>query len=70
MRIFFNSELVDVDGKLNLLDFLQAHLRDSDTTLVRSVVAVNQQLVPKHAYSEYQLIENDEIELLTAMVGG
>jgi thiamine biosynthesis protein ThiS len=70
MNIRFNGELVSLEEAVSLLSFLQTHLDDSKAVIVRSVVAVNLQLLPRHEYGQYILQENDDIELLTAVVGG
>lgn len=70
MNIKFNSQSIALTESVSLLAFLQTQLNDCDAVLARSVVAVNQQLVPSHNYASYSLQDQDEIELLTAMVGG
>lgn len=70
MNIRFNSEYLSLEAPVSLLCFLQSQLNDSETVFARSVVAVNQQLVPKQEYADYILQDNDDIELLTAVVGG
>lgn len=70
MNIQFNSQSIQLTETVSLLAFLQTQLSDCDAVLARSVVAVNQQLVPSNNYAHYRLQDQDEIELLTAMVGG
>lgn len=70
MNIRFNSQSISLIEAVSLLVFLQTQLNDCDAVLARSVVAVNQQLVPSNQYADYVLQDSDDIELLTAMVGG
>lgn len=70
MKIRFNGELVRLEEAVSLLSFLQSHLDDSDAVIARSVIAINFKLLPKHEYGQYILQENDDIELLAAVVGG
>jgi thiamine biosynthesis protein ThiS len=70
MNIRFNSQSISLTEAVSLLVFLQTQLNDCDAVLARSVVAVNQQLVPSNQYADYVLQDSDDIELLTAMVGG
>lgn len=70
MKIQFNSQSIQLTETVTLLEFLQTQLTDCEVVLARSVVAVNQQLVPSNQYADYVLQDSDDIELLTAMVGG
>lgn len=70
MKIQFNSQSIQLTETVTLLEFLQTQLIDCEVVLARSVVAVNQQLVPSNQYADYVLQDSDDIELLTAMVGG
>lgn len=70
MNILFNSNPVQLTEPVTLLSFLNMQLENCDAVLSRSVVAINQQIMPRNNYTDYILQDNDEIELLTAMVGG
>lgn len=70
MNIKFNSQNTWLTEAENLLAFLHTQLSDCDAVLARCVVAVNKQLVPSTCYESYRLQDQDEVELLTAMVGG
>ncbi|MFT5593487.1 MAG: thiamine biosynthesis protein ThiS [Oceanicoccus sp.] len=70
MNIRYNGEQVEFNESISLLTFLQNRFDDWETMIARSVVAVNQQLVPRQEYDSYWLQANDDIELLTAVVGG
>ena len=70
MNIRYNGELVELNEPMSLLAFLQNRFEDWETLIARSVVAVNQQLVPRQEYHGYILQTEDDIELLTAVVGG
>lgn len=70
MSIRYNGELLDFNETISLLAFFQHRFDDWEAVIARSVVAVNQQLVPRDEYDSYFLQDNDDIELLTAMVGG
>jgi thiamine biosynthesis protein ThiS len=70
MSIRYNGELIELNESMSLLTFLQNQFDDWEVTIARSVVAVNQQLVPRQEYDSYCLQDNDDIELLTAVVGG
>ena len=70
MNIRFNSKFVNVMPPMSLLAFLQSQIDNCEVVLARSVVAVNQQLVPNHNFGQYELQDKDDVELLTAVVGG
>lgn len=70
MNVRFNGELIEFNESTTLRVFLQNQYDDWPSVISRSVVAVNQQLVPQQEYDEYLLQNNDDIELLTAVVGG
>ncbi|MGR6873044.1 sulfur carrier protein ThiS [Pseudomonas sp. HK3] len=70
MSIRYNGELIELNESMSLLTFLQNQFDDWEVTIARSVVAVNQQLVPRQEYDSYCLQDSDDIELLTAVVGG
>ncbi|MAA72827.1 MAG: thiamine biosynthesis protein ThiS [Bermanella sp.] len=70
MNIRYNGEVVELNEAMSLLAFLQNRFDDWEAVIARSVVAVNQQLVPRQEYDGYILQKEDDIELLTAVVGG
>lgn len=70
MNIRYNGEVVELNETMSLLVFLQNRFDDWEVVIARSVVAVNQQLVPRQEYDGYILQKEDDIELLTAVVGG
>ncbi|MFY0640635.1 MAG: sulfur carrier protein ThiS [Bermanella sp.] len=70
MNIRYNGEVVELNETMSLLAFLQNRFDDWEVVIARSVVAVNQQLVPRQEYDGYILQKEDDIELLTAVVGG
>ncbi|NVK36883.1 MAG: sulfur carrier protein ThiS [Gammaproteobacteria bacterium] len=70
MNIRFNGDAIFLAEPQTLLQVMQSQLNDSEMVLKRSVVAVNQSLIPKNEWQDYTLQENDEIEVLTAVVGG
>lgn len=70
MNILFNSTPIQLTQPVTLLSFLKMQLEDCDAVLSRSVVAINQKIVSSNRYANYELQDNDDIELLTAMVGG
>lgn len=70
MNIRFNGDAIVLAEPQTLLQVMQSQLNDSEMVLKRSVVAVNQSLIPKNEWQDYTLQENDEIEVLTAVVGG
>ena len=70
MSIRYNGERLELNESITLLTFLQKQFDDWEAVIIRSVVAVNQQFVPMQEYGSYFLQDNDDIELLTAVVGG
>jgi thiamine biosynthesis protein ThiS len=70
MKIKFNGNTLTIDDNFSLFDFLMAQASAQDFSLDASITAVNLQFVHKEDYSSYTLKEGDDIEFLTAVVGG
>ncbi|GAA6135244.1 hypothetical protein NBRC116188_20340 [Oceaniserpentilla sp. 4NH20-0058] len=70
MKIVFNGQTVELPNTHTL----SALLTDSNLTkglsIEQAVVAVNQTLVHKSDYETLIIHEGDQIEMLTAVVGG
>lgn len=65
MRITVNGKPREIDGETDLPAFLSAF--DINPRLV--AVAINGDVVPKHAYAEARVREGDTVEIVR-MVGG
>lgn len=70
MQIVFNGQSLTVPGPCSISELLSVHELLKNTALDQVVMAVNQDFVHQHAYSDYQLKEGDIIEMLGAVVGG
>ena len=70
MNIRFNGEEQSIDAGMTLKDFLMQGMGLDEQVLGRSVVAINQTLLPKSEIEHYELKDSDDVELLTAVVGG
>lgn len=70
MQIRFNGEDQEIEVGMTLKAFLLNEMGLDEQTLGRSVVAINQTLLPKTEFEHYALNELDDVELLTAVVGG
>jgi thiamine biosynthesis protein ThiS len=70
MKVMFNGEPLQVFEAYSLADVLLEQAVKNGFNLTASVAAVNLTFVHRDSYSEYQLKDGDDIELLTAVVGG
>ena len=70
MNVKFNGKVIEVNHKVSLAEVLADQASLQGFSLEASVTAVNLQFVHKEDYSQYQVEDGDDIELLTAVVGG
>lgn len=70
MRIVFNGETVLLVESCTLQDLLSRDEISKNKHLGQYVVALNQDFIHQHKYSETWLQEGDEVEMLGAVVGG
>ena len=66
MKVSVNEKQIELDGKCNieqLLNKLQSPLKGS-------AIAVNQKIISRSEWTNYQLQENDQISLFQAIAGG
>lgn len=68
--ITVNGEPMIVEDNASLLSILQQATHELNMDLNHCVVAVNQNLVHRQMYQEFELCADDEIDILTAVVGG
>ncbi len=66
MRIFINDESFDTDDSTALLDAL----KQIDTDLEGSAVAVNQQIISRTNWQDTQLNDGDKVLIFRAIAGG
>lgn len=64
--ILINGELTVIDPEKNFPSLLE-ELGYTQSTFA---IAINEQFIPRSAYSDVQLKEGDRIELLVPMQGG
>ncbi|MFY0641920.1 MAG: sulfur carrier protein ThiS [Bermanella sp.] len=70
MKIVFNGKAVELHNTCTLSDVLSDNKITQDVPVEQAVVAVNQVLVHKNDYKTLVMKEGDQIEMLTAVVGG
>jgi len=70
MRIVINGEALSLIEPCSLFDLLSREDVMKKKPLDQCVVAVNQDFVHKHGYSDTWLQEGDYVEVLGAVVGG
>ncbi|WP_396589165.1 sulfur carrier protein ThiS [Bermanella sp. R86510] len=68
--IIVNGETMVVEDNASLLSILQQATHELNMDLNHCVVAVNQNLVHRQTYQDFELSAGDEIDILTAVVGG
>ncbi len=67
MKVYINNEPHDLTSPLNLADTL----KEAGLASHRGVaVAVNNMVIPKNNWEQYQLNNNDKIIIITATQGG
>ncbi len=70
MQIVFNGEPVSITSPCNLLELLEGKIQESNVAMEHVVVAVNQDFIHRHSYPTVTLRDGDNIEMLSAVVGG
>ena len=70
MQIVFNGEAVCISSQCNLLELLEGKTQESNVAMEQVVVAVNQDFIHRHNYPTVTLSDGDNIEMLSAVVGG
>jgi len=70
MQIVFNGETVQIAQPCNLLELLSIKLKEAQTSLEYVVVAVNQDFVHRQNYKTFSISDGDNVEMLSAVVGG
>ena len=66
MNIFVNEQLITIPALSNI----EQLLTQLESPLKGSAVAVNQNIISRSAWAEYQLNEGDQISLFQAIAGG
>ena len=70
MNIKFNGKFIEVLGVVSLADILTEQAVLHGFNLDACVAAINLQFIHQDGYAQYEVKEGDDIELLTAVVGG
>ena len=70
MKIVFNGQAFELNQACTLGDVLSDNLYTNGVPVEQAVVAVNQKLIHKSDYQTRVLQDGDQIEMLTAVVGG
>lgn len=70
MKIVFNGKQVELKNQGTLDEVLSQTYITQGVPVDQAVVAVNQALVHKNDYKNLVIKEGDQIEMLTAVVGG
>ncbi|OVE81811.1 thiamine biosynthesis protein ThiS [bacterium M21] len=66
MKLLLNGEEVTYDGASNLAALLESRGHTTGTV----AVALNEEFVPRSTYSEVELKDGDDIEVVSPMQGG
>lgn len=70
MKVVINGDQVTVQQSIVLDSVIEDYAQALQVDLAHCVVAVNQSLVHRQDYASFQLKDEDEIDILTAVVGG
>lgn len=68
MNIKINGEVLELEEKMNLSDFVALRLNGKEPRGI--AVAVNDMIIPKSKWNETELKENDNVEIVHAVQGG
>ena len=66
MNVILNGKEIYLNKKLNLNDFLASY----NVNKSNIVVEINKNIVTRSLWNQYELKDNDEIEIITAVGGG
>jgi sulfur carrier protein len=66
MKILLNGQ----EKRLEAAITISALLQEMELAGKRVAVEVNQEIVPRSRHSEYQLMDNDRVEIVRAIGGG
>ena len=70
MKIVFNGNVFELSQACDLNALLNNTSINTNLKLDQAVVAVNHNFIHRNNYADYQMKDGDEIEMLTAVVGG
>lgn len=70
MKIVFNGNVFELNAACDLSTLLKNPDINQGLPLNQAVVAVNHNFIHGNDYGSYQVKDGDEIEMLTAVVGG
>ena len=66
MNVILNGKKIFLEKKLSLNDFLIMHnLKENNI-----VIEINRNIITKSLWHDYELKDNDKIEIITAVGGG
>jgi len=68
MNIKINGEVIELNGKMNLNEFVALRLNGKEPRGI--AVALNDMIIPKSKWIETVLTENDNVEIVHAVQGG
>ena len=66
MNVILNGKEIYLNKKLNLNDFLVSYNVNRNNI----VVEINKNIITRSLWNQYELKDNDEIEIITAVGGG
>tara|TARA_A100001011_G_scaffold377519_1_gene441260 strand:- start:3539 stop:3739 length:201 start_codon:yes stop_codon:yes gene_type:complete len=66
MNVILNGKEIFLNKKLNLNDFLVSYNVNKNNI----VVEINKNIITRSLWNQYELKDNDEIEIITAVGGG
>jgi sulfur carrier protein len=68
MNIKINGEVLELNEKMNLSEFVALRLNGKEPRGI--AVALNDMIIPKSKWNETVLTENDNVEIVHAVQGG
>ena len=66
MKILLNGQEKPIEAPITI----SALLQEMELADKRVAVEVNQEIVPRSQHGEYQLVDNDRVEIVRAIGGG
>ena len=66
MNVILNGKKIFLEKKLSLNDFLIMHNLNENNI----VIEINRNIITKSLWHDYELEDNDKIEIITAVGGG
>ncbi len=66
MKVFFNGQVIEMEGPVKLTDILTHHPQDDSGMAVE----INGKIIPRSRWNETMVTENEKISLIKLVGGG